>query len=78
MGTEVGWDNDEINKWVVRCMDEVMVSMEQLRVWTEAQKGQRQFGRGHRHVWMDGWACTGVHRHAWGCAVMEMGSGICR
>jgi len=29
MGTEVGWDNDEINKWVVRCMDEVMVSMEQ-------------------------------------------------
>jgi len=27
MGTEVGWDNAEINKWVVRCMDEVMVSM---------------------------------------------------
>ena len=27
MGTEVGWDNDEINKWVVRCMDQVMVSM---------------------------------------------------
>ena len=50
MGTEFGWDNDEINKWVVRCMDEVMVSMEQLRVWTEAQKGQRQFGRGHRHA----------------------------
>jgi len=39
MGTEVGWDNDEINKWVVRCM-------EQLRVWAEVGRGRDGMEKG--------------------------------
>jgi len=78
MGTEVGWDNDKINKWVMRCIDEVMVGMEQLRVWAEEWKGQRWCGRGHRHVWKRALACTGMCGCAWGCAVVDKGLGICR
>ena len=52
----VGWDNDKINKWVVRCMDEVIVGMEQLRVQAEVEKGQRCC------VWVHGnvQACVGM------------------
>ena len=80
MGTKVGWDNDKINKWVVRCMDEVMVGMEQLRVQAEVQKGQRMWKRAQAcrdaQSWTRAWASVdkgvGMLGCTWACLGMLM------